>query len=145
MFILEESPWPIHGTVTTGLDMNGVWEFQQILVYSRAGLLYSIDSFSYKRMVMELMQLYHEWSWHHKPKAEIFRFTQIKPLLDNSTNSEIIKKGLKIINKANQIEMLMKTIKRAISKRNFSITYKSHEFKTLDRQDNQSLFTMFRF
>ncbi len=32
------------------LDMNGFWDFQQILVCSTAGLLYFIDSFSFKRV-----------------------------------------------------------------------------------------------
>ncbi len=53
MFILEVSRGPIHGTVTRKLDMNGFWDFQQTLVYSTTGLLYSIDSFSFKRVRIE--------------------------------------------------------------------------------------------
>ncbi len=50
MFILEVSRGPIHETVAREVDMNGFWDFQQILVYSTAGLLYFIDSFSFKRV-----------------------------------------------------------------------------------------------
>ncbi len=53
IFILEVSRGPIHGTVTRELNMNGFWDFQQILVYRTAGLLYFIDSFSVKRVRIE--------------------------------------------------------------------------------------------
>ncbi len=53
MFILEVSRGPSHETVTRELDMNRFWDFQQILVNSTAGLLYFIDSFSFKRVRME--------------------------------------------------------------------------------------------
>ncbi len=52
-FILEVSRGPIHGTVTRELDMNGFWDFQQILVYSAADLLKFIDSFSFNRVRIE--------------------------------------------------------------------------------------------
>ncbi len=44
---------PIQGTVTTEQDMNGFWDFQQILVNSTARILYFIDSLSFKRMRIE--------------------------------------------------------------------------------------------
>ncbi len=50
MFILEVSQGQIHEAVTRELDMNGFWDFQPISVYSTAGLLYFIDSFSFKRV-----------------------------------------------------------------------------------------------
>ncbi len=53
IFILEESRGPIHGTVTRELDMNGFWDFRQMLVYNAAGLLNFIDSFSFKRVRIE--------------------------------------------------------------------------------------------
>ncbi len=53
MFILEVSQGPFHEAVTRELDMNGFWDFQQILVYSTAGLLDFIDSFSFKRVRIE--------------------------------------------------------------------------------------------
>ncbi len=45
---------PIHEIVTRELNMNGFWDFQQILVYRTAGLLNSIDSFSFKRVRIEI-------------------------------------------------------------------------------------------
>ncbi len=83
MFTVEVSRAPIHGTVTRELDMNGHCDFQQNLVYSTASLLYLIISFTFKRMRMEEMLWYREWSWPHYPEAEIYRYTRIKPLLDN--------------------------------------------------------------
>ncbi len=53
MFILEVSQGPIHEVVTRELDMNEFWDFQQVLVYSTAGSLYFIDSFSCKRVRIE--------------------------------------------------------------------------------------------